>query len=239
VHSFVFPPMVRLHLSSRYLTPLLALSLLACSKSSTPTPTPTPPVVKTTFTNPLLSVGPDPWVYEKDDFYYYMHTTGGDVTLRKTAKMSELGGAPSTIIWRAPSSGNYSSHVWAPELHFLDGKWYVYFTAGPSNCCDGQRSWVLENTSADPTTGNWIEKGRAFNPTEDYWSIDMTVFEQNGNHYALWSGHETTGKEEQRILTYTAAKQLQLVGPPGRCWLCANGRRTLIGHYAGPAIDVL
>src|SRR5690606_27503107 len=26
-----------------------------------------------TFTNPLLSSGPDPWVLQKDGVYYYMH----------------------------------------------------------------------------------------------------------------------------------------------------------------------
>jgi GH43 family beta-xylosidase len=24
-------------------------------------------------------------------------------------------------------------HIWAPEIHFIDGKWYIYFTAGRSD----------------------------------------------------------------------------------------------------------
>lgn len=202
------------------LTSLLLLGLLACggggsapAPAPTPTPTPTPAPATTTFTNPILSAGPDPWVYQKDGVYYFMRTTGGDVTVRKTAKMTDLGTAPSYVLWRAPASGANSHDVWAPELHFLDGKWYVYFTAGPGQCCGGQRSWVLENASADPTTGTWLEKGRIFNPTEDFWSIDMTVFEQNGNRYALWSGHENNGTEEQRIYISKMSNPWTLEGP--------------------------
>lgn len=209
--------------SSRYrlpnlLAPFLMMGLLACS-NSTPAPKPVPPVTPpvtpgpNTFTNPLLSVGPDPWVYQKDGNYYYMHTTGGDITIRKTTKMSALGTAPSTVVWRAPASGTNSRDVWAPELHFLDGKWYLYYTAGPGNCCGGQRSWVLENASADPTTGTWVDKGRMFSPSEDFWSIDMTVFEQNGNRYALWSGHENAGTDEQRIYISQMSNPYTLSGP--------------------------
>ncbi|WP_375417262.1 family 43 glycosylhydrolase [uncultured Hymenobacter sp.] len=195
--------------------PLLALNLLACSNGSSdpkPTPPPTPPVVSTTFVNPLLASGPDPWVYEKDGFYYYTNTTGGNVTLRKTAKMSALGSAPSTVVWRAPATGNYSQDVWAPELHFLDGKWYIYFTAGPGNVGQ-QRSWVLENANADPTTRTWTEKGRIFSLSEDFWAIDMSVFEQNDSRYALWSGHENNGTNEQRLYISKMENPWTLTGP--------------------------
>lgn len=198
----------------RYLAGLLLVGVLACSRSSTPSPVqPTTPAVTTTFLNPLLPVGPDPWVYQKDGFYYYLHTTGGNVTLRKTAKMSELGSAVSSVVWQPPATGANSRDVWAPELHFFDGKWYIYFTAGPGNCCGGQRSWVLENASPDPTTNTWVEKGRIYVPGADFWSIDMTVFEQGGSRYALWSGHETDASEEQRIYIAKMSNPWTLTGP--------------------------
>ena len=203
----------------RPLASLLLLGLLACS-NSTPSPktqppvTPpvTPPTPTTTFTNPLLSVGPDPWVFQKDGFYYYMHTTGGDVTIRKTAKMSELGTAPSFQVWRAPAEGQNSRNVWAPELHFVAGKWFIYYTAGPGDLGQ-QRSWVLENSAADPTTGTWINRGRMANPEQDHWSIDMTVFEQNGKTYALWSGHENGSNNEQRLYISAMSDPITLTGP--------------------------
>lgn len=206
-----------MHSLRTYLAPWLLIGLLACADKSPAPSTPpvvTPPTpVSTTFVNPLLASGPDPWVYQKDGFYYYMATTGNNVTIRKTAKMSELSSAPSTVVWTPPSNGAFSRDVWAPELHFLDGKWYIYFTAGPGNCCGGQRLWVLENSSADPTTGTWLEKGRIFSPAEDFWAIDATILEQNGQRYMLWSGHDNAGTEEQRIYISRMSSPWTLTGP--------------------------
>ena len=199
------------------LAPLLLASLLDCKKAE-PGASPTPPVVgqppaaATTFTNPLLPTGPDPWVYQKDGFYYYMHTTGVNLTLWKTAKMSELGSAVSKVIWTPPASGLNSHDVWAPEIHFLDGKWYVYFTAGPGNCCGGQRLWVLENASADPTTGTWTEKGQIAVPGQDLWAIDGTILEQNGDRYLVWSGQEA-GSDQQNIYIAQMSNPWTLTGP--------------------------
>jgi GH43 family beta-xylosidase len=190
------------------------LSLSGCKKSPDPgvNPPVMPPVMATTFTNPLLSTGPDPWVTQKDGYYYYMHTTGGNLTLWKTAKMSELGSAVSKVIWTPPASGPNARDIWAPELHFLDGKWYVYFTAGPGNCCGGQRLWVLENASPDPTTGTWTEKGQLAVPGQDLWAIDGTILEQNGSRYLLWSGQEP-GSDQQNIYICRMSSPTTLVAP--------------------------
>ncbi|GAC1596517.1 MAG: glycoside hydrolase family 43 protein [Hymenobacter sp.] len=170
------------------------------------------PVAATTFTNPLLPTGPDPWVYQKDGYYYFMATTGINITLRKTARMSELGAAPTTVVWTPTSFGPNSHDVWAPELHFLDGKWYIYFTAGPGNCCGGQRLWVLENANADPTTGPWTEKGQLVVPGKDLWAIDGTILEQNGKRYLLWSGQEA-GSEQQNLYICPMSNPWTLTAP--------------------------
>lgn len=197
----------------KFVAGVLLVGLVACKKDKPAAPlTPAPPET-TTFRNPLLASGPDPWVTEKDGYYYYMATTGSNLTLRKTAKMSELGSAVSKIIWTPPASGVNSQHIWAPELHFLDGKWYVYFTAGPGACCAGQRLWVLENSAADPTTGAWVEKGQIAVPGQDLWAIDATVLEQNGGRYLVWSGHANATTEEQRLYLARLSNPWTLTGP--------------------------
>ncbi|UOQ76007.1 glycoside hydrolase family 43 protein [Hymenobacter sp. 5516J-16] len=193
---------------------LLLVGTLACSKSSpsiTPTPTPPTAPTTTTFTNPLLSVGPDPWVVRRGDVYYYMSTTGGNLVIRKTAKMSELGSAVSTVVWTPQQAGINQIEIWAPELHFLNGKWYIYYSANPL-CCDGHRIFVLENSSADPTTGTWVDKGRIAVPGQDLWAIDGTVLEQNGKRYLLWSGHEVARAQTQRIYIAEMSNPWTLVG---------------------------
>jgi GH43 family beta-xylosidase len=202
--------------SSRWAALLLAGCMAcACSKGSSGGGGVTPPPVTptaTTFTNPLLPSGPDPWVYQKDGFYYYMQTTGNNLVLRKTAKMSELASGVSTTIWTPKPTGPASHDIWAPEIHFLDGKWYVYFTAGPGNCCGGQRMWVLENANPDPTTGTWTEKGQIAVPGQDLWAIDGTILEQNGKRYLVWSGQEA-GSDQQNLYIALMSNPWTLTGP--------------------------
>ena len=181
------------HLVRNALLAMALLGNLACGKAPVPVaPVASPPplVTSTTFLNPLLPSGPDPFVAQKDGFYYYMHTLNTELRIWKTTAMSNLGSVPSTLAWTPPTNGAASGNLWAPELFFLDGKWYIYYTAGPNGSNLGlQRTWVLENSNADPTAGTWMDKGRIFNSSADFWAIDGTVLEQNGNRYFIWSGH--------------------------------------------------
>ncbi|MBG8553419.1 glycoside hydrolase family 43 protein [Hymenobacter guriensis] len=196
---------------------VLGLLLLAPGcQDSKPAPF-VPPVVPptttaTTFQNPLLPSGPDPWVVQKDGFYYYMHTLNERLTIWKTPKMSDLNTAPSTVVWTPAPNGNASANLWAPELHFLDGKWYIYYTAGQAGTFGMQRTWVLENAAADPTTGTWVDRGRLFNSSADFWAIDGTVLEQNNKRYFLWSGHNGIDAV-QRIYISEMSSPTTLTGP--------------------------
>ncbi|HEX8329790.1 MAG TPA: glycoside hydrolase family 43 protein [Hymenobacter sp.] len=192
------------------------LATAACSKSKT---APFVPVVvpstntATTFQNPLLSSGPDPWVYQKDGFYYYLHTLNNRLAIWKTAKMSDLSTAASRVVWTPPATGPASGNLWAPELHFFDGKWYIYYSAGPEGPGLGlQRTWVLENSASDPTAGTWTDKGRLYTPTADYWQIDGTAFEQNGNRYFVFSGHNGADAV-QRLFISRMSNPWTLTGP--------------------------
>jgi beta-xylosidase len=82
-----------------------------------------------TFTNPLLPSGPDPWVTYKDGYYYYTNSTQNNLTLWKTRSVVDLKNAIKKVVWTPPATGPYSHDIWAPEIHFLDGKWYIYFAA--------------------------------------------------------------------------------------------------------------
>ncbi|RTQ50039.1 hypothetical protein EJV47_10375 [Hymenobacter gummosus] len=149
-----------------------------------------PAPAPTTYTNPLVSGGgPDPWVLQKDGYYYYLATNNQNVTITRTERMSEVSSGQWATVWTKPATGLNSSSLWAPELHFLDGKWYVYYTAGAG--ADGYLHLrVLENAGPDPLIGTWTDKGQIIIPNGDMWAIDGTVFEQNGNRYLVWSGRE-------------------------------------------------
>jgi GH43 family beta-xylosidase len=142
-----------------------------------------------TFTNPILNYGPDPWVIRKDGFYYYMHTMYNNVTIWKTRKMSELKNASKTVIFIPPASGPNAYNIWAPELHFINNKWYLYYVAGSdTNDFRFQRTFVLENSNSDPTLGNWISRGLLKVPGPDVFTIDPTILTIKKQDYIIWSG---------------------------------------------------
>jgi GH43 family beta-xylosidase len=151
----------------------------------------------TTFTNPLLTAGADPWCIYKDGYYYYTHTTGTNITLWKTKSIASLKTATKKVVFTPPSTGPYSKEIWAPEIHWLQDKWYIYFAAD-SGSNEGHRLWVLENSSADPLEGTWKMKGKLTTPG-DKWSIDGTVYDHNGQLYLLWSGWEGDVNFQQNI----------------------------------------
>ncbi|MBN2786218.1 MAG: family 43 glycosylhydrolase, partial [Pontiellaceae bacterium] len=76
-----------------------------------------------TFVNPVYE-GADPFVYKHTDGFYYFCQSEGDrgIAIWKSDKLTDKG--IKRLVWKAPDSGWNSKEVWAPELHFLDGKWY-------------------------------------------------------------------------------------------------------------------
>lgn len=152
-----------------------------------------------TFTNPLLDSGPDPWVSQKDGFYYYMNTEGNKLSIYKTKDLSQLRKTEKKVIYHAPESGPGSKNIWAPELHFLGNKWYLYYTAGSTPDHSTQRLYVMENSSMDPTQGKWIRKGQIKDKQADFFAIDATVATINSRNYLIWSGHISELDKTQRL----------------------------------------
>jgi len=150
-----------------------------------------------TFKNPLLITAPDPWVIKHGDTYYFTCTTGKDLRITATKKMSQLSKAKSVTIWTPPATGYYSQEIWAPELHYIDNRWYMYFAADDGNN-DHHRVYVLENTDADPLSAHWIFKGKVTDETNK-WAIDASEFEYKGKQYLIWSGWEGDDNVSQNI----------------------------------------
>jgi GH43 family beta-xylosidase len=78
------------------------------------------------------------------------------------------------------------AHIWAPELHHIEGAWYVYFAAGDAEDVWRIRPYVLENDAANPMDGTWRERGR-IQTDWDAFSLDATTFEHRGKRYLAWA----------------------------------------------------
>ena len=150
-----------------------------------------------TFRNPLLPSGPDPWVISYKGMYYYMNSTGVNLTLWATPDITDLRHARTRVVWIPPATGPYSKDLWAPELHRFDDKWYLYFAADDGRN-ESHRIYVLENTAEDPLEGTWTMKGEVHDATNK-WAIDASAFEAKGQRYLIWSGWKGDSDGEQDI----------------------------------------
>ncbi len=150
-----------------------------------------------TFTNPLLPSGADPYSFYKDGYYYYTHTTGSRLVLWKTKNLADLKTAQRKTVWTPPPNTAYSKEIWAPQIHYIKGKWYMYFAADDGHNRN-HRMYVIENESPDPMEGEWMFKGKVADAT-DKWAIDADVFEHKGALYMAWSGWEGDVNGQQNI----------------------------------------
>lgn len=150
-----------------------------------------------TFTNPLLPSGADPFSFYKDGYYYYTHTLGNRIAIWKTKNLADLKTAQQKTIYTPPEGTMWSKELWAPEIHFIHNKWYVYYAADDGRN-DNHRMYVLENISADPMQGEWVFKGKVADPA-DKWAIDGNVFTYQQQLYMIWSGWEGDVNGQQNI----------------------------------------
>ncbi|MCU4174303.1 family 43 glycosylhydrolase [Carboxylicivirga sp. N1Y90] len=148
---------------------------------------------------PLVEQRADPFVYKHTDGYYYFTgsvPTYDRIELRKAKMLDELKNAETFDVWFKHETGPMSRHIWAPEIHYLDGKWYVYFAASEEEDIWALRPYVLECKGQDPLNDEWIELGMMQAADGDEksfidFSLDATIFENKGKRYFCWA--EKTG----------------------------------------------
>jgi GH43 family beta-xylosidase len=154
------------------------------------------------FKNPLLRQRADPHVTLHTDGQYYFTATVPEydrIEIRRTRDLNSLSTAETKVIWRKHDSGEMSHHIWAPEIHHIDGKWYIYFTASRADAIWEIRPFVLMSDAADPFKGDWQELGRIKTGWEGF-SLDGTTFVHQGKRYFAWTQRGRTpeqgGKDE-------------------------------------------
>lgn len=206
--------------------------------------------------NPLVEQRADPWVYKHTDGFYYFTGSVPEydrIVLRRAASLEGLTEASEIVAWKKYEEGAMSKHIWAPELHFINGKWYIYFAAARQDEPFRHRMYVLENESSNPLEGSWTEKGQIVTGWDSF-SLDATSFEQSGEQYLVWAQQDPAipGNTNLYIATmsnpWTLKSKQVLITKPELDWemigfmvnegaavLKRNGRIFLT--YSGSATD--
>lgn len=128
--------------------------------------------------------GQDPFFVVSGNTCLYIESNNESfIQIRETPTLKDLHDGPVLKVWHDTKE----QQVWAPELHLIDGKWYIYYAASDGNNAN-HRTYVLEgDTPFGPFTKHQIGP--------DIWGIDMTTFTYHGCRYAVWSGWEKNGDE--------------------------------------------
>ncbi len=149
----------------------------------------------TAYNEPFIIQRADPYVLKHTDGTYYFTASVpayDRIVLRKSKTLKGLREAEEKCIWQKHEEGDMSQHIWAPELHYLDGRWFVYFAASRADNIWRLRPYVLECLGQDPLEDEWVERGMIRRSDDDIYSfdsfsLDATILENGGERYYIWA----------------------------------------------------
>ncbi|KAH6645915.1 glycosyl hydrolase family 43 protein [Truncatella angustata] len=121
------------------------------------------------WTNPINTAGgSDPFLVYTGGYFYLMTTTWTDVEISRATTIAGLKTATKKVVY-STTTASRCCNVWAPEVHYFDGIWYIYYTAGESADLDGQNIHVLKGGATPYDTFTYAAK------LTSQWSIDASI----------------------------------------------------------------
>lgn len=171
--------------------------------------------------NPLVKRRADAQVFRHDDGHYYLTGSVPEydrLILRRSKTLAGLANAEERVLWRHEASGPMSGFLWAPELHLIDGRWVMYFAAGPSGGGEDVfriRTFAIVCDGPDPMTGNWSVLGQ-FKAPWDSFNLDSTSFVHRGQRYFAWAQREPGIETNSNLYIAPMKDALTLSAPAAR-----------------------
>ncbi len=160
-------------------------------------------VFKSGLCNPLIPTDSenkpaDPWVVYHEGYYYLcfgaVSSDGYGIYITKCESLFDLDNPIERVqVYKGTEDPLTSSSWYAPELHNVNGKWYVYSAPAIAADSTGSHSmYVLEydgdSPLADGENTKYTGLGFMTGLNENAWlNIDGTYFEYEGKDYFIWS----------------------------------------------------
>lgn len=180
---------------------------------------------------PFITERADPYIIKGPDNNYYFTASypmkseddpeGYDrVVLRRADTIEGLKEAEEHTVWQADDTTMTHRFIWAPELHFISGCWYIYYAG--SNTTSSYWDFdchVLRCTGMNPCEDEWEELGKMQPLPEDKFSftgfsLDMTYFEFNEKSYVIWAQHNEDKISCLYLAEVSASEPWKLVSMP-------------------------
>ena len=166
------------------------------------------------FTNPVASSTPDPHVSRHGDAIYLVYSPGDRILLRRADTLLDLGDAEERELWVPPPDTMHSTDLWGPELHRIDGRYVIYYSATDASflgLSPDYRIWALEADGDDPFTATWTHRGPIVVPEQDAVAVHPTVF--GGGRYLAWTGARAGVDFQRRLFVATLTDAFTVQGP--------------------------
>lgn len=161
----------------------------------------------------LVAQRADPYVLLAEDGWYYMTASypvcgtkeneqkiGYDrIVLRRAKTIAGLKDAKEVTIWHQKDSKRLNRYIWAPELHCINGSYYMLFTGSlETENVWGIRPHMLKcigEDLMDPKNWQTEDESNLYQMTAmesdkqsfRYFSLDMTCFYNKGTYYVIWA----------------------------------------------------
>ena len=170
-------------------TPLRALAVLALACGGAMAPAAASPVTSPAaapdrgaeapagYTNPVLGENaPDPSVIRAQDGYYYLFTTStylGDdpephvLPIYRSTDMADWEHV-GDVFDEAPEWISTAEGAWAPDVHFMNGQYYAYYSTSQAKALPRYGSpagaYAIGVATAPTPTGPWTDSGPSAGP---------------------------------------------------------------------------
>src|SRR5688572_18463304 len=96
------------------------------------------PAAAAVLRNPMMT-GADPAITVKDGVYFLVQSEGCAIRLRRSTTINGLRTANNISIFTPGTCTN----LWAPELHSISNRWYLYYSLESGA---GMRGYVAESS---------------------------------------------------------------------------------------------
>lgn len=166
-----------------------------------------------TYVNPLCG-GQDPYFMKASDGMYYSVFGGGNGGTSLYVAVSERLSEPGIAhcVWTAVDERWNAACIWAPELHYLRGKYYIYYTSAVMDC--GIAGWTTRRLGvleAEHPLGPYTDRGRL--ELGEEMSIDGTVLEMpDGRLFFVYMRNQRFGDALNTLCIAPMASPWEIAG---------------------------
>lgn len=144
----------------------------------------------------------DPVMIKQDDTYYIFHT-GNGVSIKTSSDRKEWTKAGSVFAeeelhsWHTDDIPDQDGHLWAPDIHYRDGKYHLYYSVSAWMNFDSSIGYAT-NTTLDPDDPDyeWVDEGKVIsyeNGGEGVNVIDPNIYVDDEDRVWLFYGSFQAG----------------------------------------------